>query len=604
LAGISAATSLFLPVPDGLAPTALTGTLTVAVGTQSGDVEFSSAGHRLLVVHAAADSGGGMVAFSVPLTGLTPVAGQVRVDVQASLPLDPRFCQGQFLIPEVDLDTMAVAYSGAGTVPSTIAGYLPPFLSLLRVWLPAKPTVAMVEGAIETVDETIARYGADPVQVEVHTSGAGLPNPGPFDLETRDVVFQAGGPYAAVVTSAGGAPLLVMSGDGDPLRHQVDLVVGALVQLVAASQVTASGQFIPRLIPAAEQTFTQLGLANLVLHGEGQLQFQLPFSQSDFGGMVRFVRLHVKGTYTPVPVGAAASLNVFFNDVLVASRLAGRSGSFDVSPVIALPVLARDNTVIVRFQYTPADGVCAQAAVPVDVQLSADASVETKAGVSLPIGFQRLPQVLLPASDCALGALSPDQVSAAIEVFADLQRLARTPIVPRVVTIAQAVALGQTTPAVIVTTDPSQLVALHPTVDLRAVAPQLVINAIGAKVSVGTAAAVAQVFTDQRRHILVVEARADSAPSLGRLVAALGDAAGQPGLRSLEHDVAVLQPNGRLSDVAVHDTLNPPTVGLAAPAPPIRWWEWLAVLPVPLVVVLALVLVWRRRHKQETGATS
>jgi len=594
LVGVSASTNVFLPVPGGLTPTSLAGVLVGAPGTPTGDVVFSSAGHRLAAIHLAGDGPGATTPFSVPLDGVVPVNGQLRVDVEASLPLIDAYCQGQFLIPEVDLDAMAVTYGGRATSPATIATFLPPFLASLRVWVPAAPTRAAAEGAIGIADQVVARYGAAPVRVEVMPLASDLPDPGPFDPLSRDIVFSGPSttPGAQLVSSPAGAPLLVISGDGDPLRHQVDVIVSELVKLVASDHLTAGGLFIPRRLPAPEQPFTELGLASLAVHGQGNLQFTVAFSQADFGHMIDWVRLHVSGTYTPIPAAAAASLNVFFNGQLVASRLADRSGSFQVAPVIPVHRLSRDNTVEVRFQYVPADGVCSRFSVPVDVQLSATSSVETRPGTSLPIGFQRLPQALLPGTDCAFDVLSPDRLAAAVKLFTGLQRLTRTPVVPRVVPFAQAV--NGTRPAVLLSADPAAIAPLHPTVDLSTPVPKLDVDAKGAQVGAGTAPAVAQVFVQHGRHLLVAGTRPESSSSLGILVDALTAA---PGLGRWTHDVVVLSPDGSVGEVAVHDTVKPPAQAASSSPIRIRWWEWpaLACLPLLLAVGAWRLIAWRRR---------
>jgi hypothetical protein len=599
LAGVSAGTSFFLPVPDGLRAATLTGRLVAAAGTAGGEVVFSSQGHRLSAVGFTADPAGGEP-FSVALGAVRAVNGVVRIDITSSLPLSDRYCQGQFQRPEVDLDGMAVAYSGQSTRPTTVGQFLPPFLDKVRLWVPAALDGPVDEAAIEIADEVVVRYGAQPVTVEVHTLGSGdLPDPGAFDGRIRDVVLTgaagaAAGPAGVrIAVSTSGASLLVISGDGDALRRQVDLTVGQLVRLVATNDVTAAGQFIPKRIPALEQPFGELGLASLAAYGSGQLQFVVHFAQSDFGQMIDRARLHVSGTYTPVPSGAAASLSVYFNDTLVATRLADRSGAFHVAPVIAPADLRRDNTVEVRFQYVPADGPCARADVPVDVQLSADASVETHAGVSLQVGFQRLPQALLPDSDCAFDVGDPVSLAAAVEVFAGLQRLSRVPLVPRVVPIGQVV--SGTRPAVIVTSDPAAITALHPTVDLTAGAPHLTVATSGGHVDLGVAPAVTQVFTNRGRAILAVVTRPEAASSLPALVAAV---TAPDELPVLAHDVAVVEPGGHVDDVAVHDTLNPPAVSAITAATGVPWWEWGALAAVPVLLLAALWRVRPRWHRR------
>jgi len=210
----------------------------------------------------------------------------------------------------------------------------------------------------------------------------------------------------------------------------------------------------------------------------------------------------------------------------------------------------------------------------------------------LPIGFQRLPQALLPGTDCAVDVLSPDRVAAAIKLFTGLQRLTRTPLAPRVVPFAQAV--NSTRPAVLLSANPAAIAPLHPTVDLSAPPPQLNVDATGAQVGVGTAPGVAQVFVQHGRHLLVAGTRPESASSLGTLVDALTAA---PGMGHWTHDIVVLAPDGSVDEVAVHDTVKPPAQAPSNPPIRIRWWEWLGLACLPLLVAAGVwrLIVWRKR---------
>jgi hypothetical protein len=594
LTSVTPVQTLTIPVPAGLHAEALAVHLAMSTNITSAVVSFSSAGRVLGLAHL--DTSDYLAQpFLVPLTGATVKSGAIVLDVAAQLPVDNPHCQGPLQLPTVTLLDGSVVYGGAAKAPTTVAGFLPPILNTLRLWLPPDPTNAMVQAAAQVEAAVLARYGSQPVAVSIHFSSS-LPDPGPFQAFDRDVVVGQPGQGVAVVPSASGAPLLVLRGSGSALALGASFVSSALTPLALSHSVEVGGDFLPHQIPSTEQTLTQLGLSQLSGTGVGTVIFTTPFSQAQFGGMVSQLTAHVSGQVSPTPTTSSVSVLLVLNGHLLTSQVLGDSTTFNLSAVAPSQALARDNTLDVEVQYQPQGGVCTANVLPLTAELSGGSSVEATLGPSLPLGFQRVPQALLPDFDLAVGSLTPSPVRAALQLVAALQRMTTAAIVPTVVPLDQV--SGSSLPAVICTTDPGQVQELHPTVDLRG-SGQITIDVGGRQLVVGTAPALAQVFTSGDRTLLVAESQG-SDTHLDALSAAL--TAPPEGLTPFQHDVVVLQADGSLADVPVQSSLAPP----ASPAPvPVGWWVWVAVgAGVVIVVALVLALVRRRRHRggPPTGA--
>jgi len=594
LAGITATQTLTIPVPSGLTPSALIGTASLSLGSPQAVVSFTSDGQQLSVLHLDNDVSERATNFSIPLNLASIHNGAIGITVTSFVPFPDSYCRGQYVIPLTTLDNLVLAYSGSAALPRTVADFFPPILTLLRVWLPPDPTAAQTQAATDLATAVVALDPDKELTVDVgRLAAVGLPNPGPFTVDVRDVIIGApptGGGAVALRFGDDGEPFLVFSGDGSDLENATATVSSALAALIQTASATIAGPFVPAVIPAAEQTVGQLGAGTLDVSGEGRLDLNIPFSQAAFGGMVDGLTLHLRGEHTPVPAGSAASLAVLVNGVVVASRTLGPSGRFDLQPRVPGAELQRDNLLTIEVAYTPVQGVCAAGAAPFDLRLDPKSTVAAHLGPSLPLGFTRLPQALLPGFDLALDRSDPVQVAAAIELTCRVAELSGQPLEARVVSPASVA--QSLRPAIVFAPADALPVGLRPTVDLGAPSGTVDVDQPAATVSVGTLAAAAQVFVDHARTITLVSWRSDqdlrSFASLLLLRA--------PTLSDLSSDVVVLTQTMMLRQVAVAATLSP-AVPAGTTATPLPWWAWptVAILPVGLI---ALTIRWRVRRRR------
>ncbi len=589
LAGITATQTITLPVPAGLSPATIDGRASVSLDTPEATVEFSSGSDSLLRLRVA---GGAATPFSVPLGSIPVHNGSVAVTVTSLVAFPDAFCRGQFRVPLVTMDQLRFGYAGSATMPTTVAEFFSPVLGLLRLWVPPGPSVAQFQAASDLTSALATLNPNRRMHVEVHPLPAeGLPDPGPFVANVRDVlVGVAGQPSASVVFATSGAPLLVLGGDGPGLELAESVVVSKLAGLVQSSQSTIAGTFAPTVIPATEQTVKELGAGILEVSGEGRLHLDVPFSQAQFGGMINAVTLHLKGSYTPVPAGSSAALSVLVNRQVVATPTLDGSGRFDLQQRVPAAAIGRDNVVTLEVAYTPAQGVCAAGSVPFDLRLDPSSTVQTHWGASLAVGFRRLPQALLPGFDLAVDQLDVPRASAALRLIASICQLSGVPLQARVVPLGSIGA--STRPALVFATAGALPPGLHPTVDLRADAGSMEIDQPGRHVDIGTLDAAAEVFTANDRTVTLVTWR--SLDALGRLVEALTSP--ESGLADLTTDVAVLSAEGTLTQVPVAETLT----GRPAPGGNGPGWPWWAVPTLAAVVLGAGVVVVQRVRRRRS----
>ena len=590
LAGITATQTITLPVPAGLNPAVIAGEIGVSLDTPGATVDFSSGSDSLLRLQV---TDAAPTPFIVPLATVPVHDGLIAVTVTSYVPFPDVYCRGQYDIPMVTLDQLTVGYSGSATAPTTVAGFFPPILGLVRLWIPEAPTPAQLQAASDLTSAIVAINPNRRMALEVHGLPVrGLPDPGPFVPNVRDITIGTTGPSSASVAAGPpGEPILVLTGDGPNLELTESVVVSELSGLLQASRATVGGVFVPAVIPQSEQTVTQLGAGILEVSGEGRLHLDVPFSQGQFGGMINKLTLHLKGTYTPVPAGSTADLSVLVNNQEVAARTLNGSGHFNLQLPVPIAAIQRDNLLIVELAYTPLQGICAAGAVPFDLRIDPSSSIQTHLGPSLPLGFDRLPQALLPGFDLAVDQLNLARASAALRLITAICELSGEQLQARVVPLATEAM--STRPALVLAAAGAVPVGLHPTVDLDNAGSMVVIDQRGDQVKASTLGALAEVFDQNGRTVSLV-----SWKSLGALNTLVGDLASpDTGLADLTTDVVVLSANGSLVQVPVAATLNPAPPTSSAPALP--WWAWPTIAAVPIAV--GAELLRRRVRRRRSG---
>ena len=220
------------------------------------------------------------------------------------------------------------------------------------------------------------------------------------------------------------------------------LAAAAVGRQLADERPTTSG--------ALTVSLADLGRSRVSLGGYGTSTADLGIAQSAFGRSVASARLHLVGTHSVLPKDAAATLEVRWNDYLVAAvDLSTTRDVFTIDADIPASVLQSDNGVQLALHAVPAGGRCERdlAALPFTVDLDGRRSTVTAApGTGETVGFQRFPQVLsgtLPIGLRGNGAERSANAVRAASIVAALARAARSPLDVRVVDADTLIEGGQ-----------------------------------------------------------------------------------------------------------------------------------------------------------------
>ncbi|NLU83332.1 hypothetical protein [Rhodococcus sp. HNM0569] len=443
--------SLAVPVPQGLSPTALTGTVDLPANLARGWIDVVSDDRTLARVELpASPTASGPI--TIPLTGARIDTNAVVVELRLTLlPLDG-ICPDDWSGRSVTLHDVAVGYDGTATNPTVVADFLPPVLEQLRVYVPPSPDAAEADGAVEAAAALVAHYGNQHPRVELRP----LPADGRPDLAdspfSRSVVILRGDEAATeLVPVPEGPAALALRGDGDQLTDQVRLLTSNVSALAVDSKATAGSMDAPPELRGDGSTFADLGIGTLTSTSHGRVQVSASINQDRIGHAVRGMRVHLQGNYTPLPASQSGLITVSVGNDVLASWAADASGQIDRWVEIPDADLERNTTLDVTLETTGATTQCGLEQ-PITLTLLPQSQVRTDpaegGGTS---GFQALPQALEPAFDVAGSEGDFDDLARAVSIVTGLQSITTARLEPTWVPMEEAVSSER--PAVLVIAD-------------------------------------------------------------------------------------------------------------------------------------------------------
>jgi hypothetical protein len=581
LSGITASRTVTILVPDGLAPTRITGLITWPLTAGVARLEVLSGGERLAVFSGDANTQG--TPLDIPIGSVPVVDGRVSIEIRTHLPFTDEYCKGYLDAPVVSLSRLAVVYGGPPAAPKVLADFLPSLLDTLVVWLPSSPTSGQVQPALDLV--TALARGRD-LRVVVNTHQGGVPDPGPFRFDRRDIVIGLPGDAGAeVVASPGGAPLLLLRGNDTELVAQVALLTGAASGVAGVPRAAISGPAAQERIPGPEQTFGDIGVGNLRAKGEGRVRLEIPFSQAAFGGELGSVRLRLKGSHTPIPKTATGAWTLSLNQRTLFTRALDDTGEIDTDVELPREVLRAANTLVVEAFTAPPQGICTAASLPIELTLHDTSTLTATRGRGVTIGFGRLPQALAPSFDLAVEPLAVPRIAAALALVADVVQASPLRLAGHLTHLAEVV--DGTRPLLAVGA-PADVAFLDPPLDLTVDPDTIVVAASGTSIRTGTVRAAASVADASGRPVVVVAAVDDAS-----LTALIADLTGRrAGAGAVDGDVVALGDDGVVR--AIHVRTAP------GQAPAARRGPLLVLALVAGAAVLSGVVVigalWKRRR--------
>ncbi|WP_236950238.1 hypothetical protein [Mycobacterium sp. MS1601] len=441
--GAQGQTSLTLPVPQGLSPASLEVLVELPVNVATGTLIVSQQDRTLSRV--AVPPNADRVPVSLPLLGAEVVDNAVTITVRSYLVPIEGYC----LDPTnpLRLTDANIRYLGTEVAPRTIAEFLPPVLRQLNLFLPQEPTSTETDAAIRMATAVVARYGQQDTLVTVSPLAQGQDAPqGPTLPFQRRVVISESADQGVSLSDGPGVPTLTIGGPAAELMNQTRLLTSDLGRLALSSQAVVGPLRSSPQLPPDVTTLRDLGQGGASATALTP-QVNIALDQTRLGRPAHNLRVHLKGSYTPLPSTVGGQLVASIGGETIDRWTVDSSGVIDRWVDVPDRLLQRYTNLGVAMNITGNTGRCGEFQ-PVTLTIDGDSPVESvRADPPVPSGFQSLPQALMPRVEVGI-ADGFDDARRAVGILVGLQRLSSLPMDTVVVPVDDA--LSSSNPAVII----------------------------------------------------------------------------------------------------------------------------------------------------------
>lgn len=443
LYGIQGSQTLTLPVPRGLIPAELVATVQLPVNTRGGTLEVTQDQRVLSRVPLPPDQ----APITIPLDGARVVENAVTVQLNSYLTMPDGYCAYDPTNP-LRLINSDVRFAGTEQPPTVIADFLPPVLSKLTLFVPPNPSQSESDAAIRIATAVVARYGLQRPAIDIVTTDGGPVAP-PQPLERQVIVRQGDAPGLSL-QGPNAVPALLISGPAGEVTNQARLLSSDISKLAVQSKAVVGPLSSTPQLPADHTTIRQLGQPGVNATALVNPRVTVPLDQTRLGRAVHDVRVHLQGSYTPLPASVAGQVVVGIGGQTIDRWPAEATGRIDRWVDVPDWLLQRYTNVDIAIDAAGNTGRCGEFQ-PITLTIDGETPVESKqAKPPVPTGFQSLPQALMPRVVVGLDAGFAD-LRRAVQILTGLQRLSSRPFDAEVRSLADAVASPN--PALLISAD-------------------------------------------------------------------------------------------------------------------------------------------------------
>jgi hypothetical protein len=591
--GDQGTTALTIPVPPGLIPAMLDATVELPVNVRSGTLTVTQDERTISRIPLPEVD---QAPISIPLAGADIVDNAVSVTLRTYLvPLE-----GYCLDPTnpLRLTNSSVAFAGVEAPPATVADFLSPVLRKLTIAIPAAPSRTESDAAVRLSAAIVARYGRQSTAVTVASLAAPLPPTAPFE---RQIIIQQS-PETGLALQPGDGPIprLRISGPEAELTNQARLLSADVSRLAMSSRAVVGPLKDAPQLPANVTTLRSLGQPVVSAVGLSP-QVSIGLDQTRMGRSARDVRVHLMGSYTPMPTSVSARLVALVDGETIDSWPSDSAGVIDRWVSVPDRLLKRYTTFGVSLNVAGNTGRCGEFQ-PLTLTIDGDSVVSSQpANPPVPGGFQSMPQSLMPQVQIGIGADAFSDTVRAAAIVTGLQRMSALPLDTVVTDIQQAI--DSRGPAILIAADGWN----HPEIALPVSSAQgaMTIDAVDANaVGEGTETTLTldpalrygslQAFFDGRRSLLVATSNAASAQldELLRWLAA--DARRWPRLDG----IALVSAPGQ-APVTIRPQVGVADVPVRSGDASAAWW---AAGGIAAVAMIGYALILWRSRRSDIGA--
>lgn len=436
--------TLTVPVPQGMVPASLNVTAQLPVNVRTATVTVSQDDRTIARVDIPP---GEPVPVVIPLAGVRVVDNAVTVLLRSYLmPLD-----GYCLDPTnpLRLTDVTLSFVGNEVPPSTVADFLPPVLRKLVLYVSRTPSHAESDAVVHLATAIVAYYGKQYPQIEV----VPLADPGsvpvgaaqPFE---RHIVVAEGADTGVSLYSDGGPmPALLIAGPSTELTNQTRLLTSSIARYALSTKAVVGPLDSAPQLPGNDTTIRLLGQPGVNATALNPLVV-VGLDQTRIGRAVDKVRVHLMGSYTPLPQSVGGQVVASIGDETIDRWPADPSGVIDKWVDVPDNLLRRYTGLAVQVGISGNTGRCGEFQ-PITLTIDGETVVQSKPAIPpIPQGFQSMPQALMPRVQIGLvdGAFA-DTVRA-VQIMTGLQRLSALPIDTEVMPIQEAI--DSANPAVLI----------------------------------------------------------------------------------------------------------------------------------------------------------
>ncbi len=442
----SSTANVVFPVPVGLIPTSLNVTVNFPFNLRSGTLAVMQ-GDR--VISKLGLPLVDMAPLVIPLPGVAVIDDAVSLTLKLSSMADDRYCI-DWNNP-VEFINTTVTFAGTELAPTTIADFLPRVLRKVTIAVPANPTPAESDTAVQLAASLTSRYRSQAPQISV----VPLPNgvtaldfPS-FPME-RQIIIKEGPDAGLSLTGGPGVPQLLVSGPPGKLDDQARFLTDGSIKLAVTTKAVAGKMHVPAPLPGDSTTLRQLGQGNLTGVGVAP-QVSIDLNQTKFGHSTQGYRLHLLGSFTPIPNELSAQVTASANGQVFDRWPAEKEGVIDRWVNVPDDLVDRYTSLAITVDTAGPTGACEDYR---PISLAIDGStvvVSTPSLPPIPAGFRSLPQALMPEVQVGIGQNSFADTMRAAHIVVGMQRLSGVPLATKVTTVEQAMGTRQS--AIIISPD-------------------------------------------------------------------------------------------------------------------------------------------------------
>lgn len=439
-------TSLTFPVPPGLTPVSLKAGVELPINLRFGNLTVRQGDRtisRLLL--PAPDQ---PQVLDIPLAGVQVSDNWVTLNLtMTALPLDG-YCWDS--VDPIRLVNGAVTFAGAELPPTTVAGFLPQVLSKVTIAVPAAPSPAESNAAVQLAAAVAERNGQKPEVVIVPLPDGATTLPTPSAPLERQIIVKEGPNKGLTLQGAPGVPALLVSGPGDQLTTQARLLADDALRYAVSSGSTADSLPDEQLVKDSTtvEQLTGSGITSEAMWPTAGI----PINQSRWGHPLGGVLVHLNGSYTPLPSNFGGEVTVSVGNQTIDRWPTEASGTINHTVAIPDRLLQRSTTLDVAVRTSGDSGHCGDH-LPILLRIDGNTIVNVvRSNPPMPPGFRSLPQALMmPRIRIGIGPDAFGDTVRAVQIMVGLQRASGVPLLTEVTTLQQAIA--STDPAILISAD-------------------------------------------------------------------------------------------------------------------------------------------------------